>query len=96
MIYIIGGLVLKFLKNEYYYIIDLNNIFLPNKMFQLDKGLKNVVVNFYSKNGMKYIESRLKKVDLISGGLIFHETNSNIHVVDITKPIKISKLHISR
>lgn len=84
-------------ENDEWYIINLD-IYLKNKIIQLNHGLKDKTVYFYCKYDKKYELLKIKSVDyLTDNGLIFKcedIPNNTIHIVDTTKPIKISKTHI--
>ena len=87
-------------EDDEYYIIDLENEYLTNKIFQLNNGLRDKTVNFYCENNNKYEQLKVKSVEYNEtyGKLIFKcdsKPNNTVHVVDITKPIKISKLLIA-
>jgi hypothetical protein len=90
---------IKITEDDDYYIIDLNSVYLTNKKIQLDKGLKNKTVKFYCRNHMKYEELNVKNVNSYEEELIFKTSSENgpndIHSVDTTKPIMISKLQIN-
>jgi len=85
-------------EDEEYYIIDLEDEYLTNKIFQLNSGLRGKTVNFYCENHKKHDQLKIASVEYNEtyGKLIFKcesKPNNTVHVVDITKPIKISKLH---
>lgn len=91
-------------EDDEYYIIDLENEYLTNKIIQLRNGLRNKVVKFYSKYQKKSEILKIKTVEYNEtyGELIFKTESipnsvspNDIHIVDTTKPIKISKLHIA-
>ena len=87
---------IKVSEDSEYYIIDLENVYLTNKTTQLNKGLKNKTVNFYCKYDKKYKQLKITRVEYTTNNiLVFKCEDNTIHIVDTTKPIKISKLHIT-
>lgn len=84
-----------------YYIIQLKNVYLTNKIMQLQKGLKGKVVRFFSKDEKKYIEDKIENVELSNFNELFFKIkgikNQNItHTVETHFSIEISKLYIEQ
>ena len=84
-------------ENDEWYIIDLD-IYLTNLIIPLRQGLKDKTVNFYCTSHKKYEQFKIKNVDYskyTNYNLVFFvDSTPNVHIVDIKKPIKISKIHI--
>ena len=87
-------------EDEYYYKIQLKNVYLTNKIIQLRGGLNGKVVRFFCKEHKKYEESKIENVEVDNFGHLFFkikgENNQNIpHPVEVHFPIEISKTHIN-
>jgi len=82
-------------ENDDYYILDLSNIYLTNKIIQLNSGLKDKTINFYCKNHIVNHELKLERAERVGNELIFHTVDHDTHSVNINKPIKISKIQIN-
>jgi hypothetical protein len=86
---------IKVSEDDNYYILDLNNVYLSNKIIQLNSGLKNKVVSFYCDNHMEKHELKIKRIEIHDKKLIFHTYDSDTHITDTARPIKISKIYIN-
>lgn len=90
-------------EDDDYYYIDLSSTYLTNKIIQLQNGLRDKKVSFYCKNHMKYEEKKVKNVEYSDNDLIFKTQSdtemfakpNDVHIIDINKPIKISKLAVN-
>ena len=81
-------------EDDEYYIIDLKNEWLTNKIIQLNHGLKGKLIHFKCKNHIKIETLKIKRIEYIND-LIFHTIDGDTHSVDLKYPIKISKLDIA-
>ncbi len=93
---------IKVSEDDTYYIIDLTDTYLTNKIIQLNSALKNKIVKFYCKNNMKYEEIKIHNVRLsannellFSSPYLYGDRNNYLYAVDLSRLIKISKLHIA-
>lgn len=88
---------IKVSEDDEYYIINLD-AYLNNKIIQLNNGLKSITVSFYCNNHDRYEQLKIKNIEYNEtyGKLLFYGEyrpgrKDAGHVVEISKPIKISK-----
>lgn len=75
------------------YVIDLD-IYLANKIIQLNNGLHNMTVNFYCLNHMVNHEVKIRHVMYWSNELRFKTFDGVVHIVDTKREISIPKIWI--